>query len=93
MFKFNCSKYWQNLSLRFSQSTSFEEHYERKHEQFPSESPLYLTFNKSSTKMHSLSLIVASTGKRYQQDFDEVFVLKDSTNGAMSSSFRRAPCT
>ena len=46
MFKFNCSKYWQNLSLRFSQSTSFEEHYERKHEQFPSESPLYLTFGE-----------------------------------------------
>ena len=43
--------------------------------------------------MHSLSLIVASTGKSYQKDFDEVFVLKDSTNGAMSSSFRSAPCT
>ena len=38
----NCSKYWQNVSVRLSQSRCFKAFYEKSNDQLLSQSPLYL---------------------------------------------------
>ena len=56
-------------------------------------SALYLTFyQKKIGKNEMLRHYLRSTDKRYQWNFPKVAVLKRSTKGAISSSFRRVSC-
>ena len=69
---------------------------QRKCNAYPSfsQSTLYLTFYQQKIDKNAmLRNFVSITGKMYQCDFPKVAVSKRSTTGAMSSSFRRAPCT
>ena len=68
--------------------------YERSNEQLFSYSVLHLIFyHQNIVKNAMLRNFDPSTDKIYQWDFPRVAVLKRSMKGAMSSSFRKTPCT
>ena len=80
--------------MRLSQSSHFKAPYERSNEQVLSQSALYLIFYQQNIDKNAmLKNFVSIIRKIYQCDFPKVAVSKRSTTGAMSSSFRRAPCT
>ena len=90
-FYFN---YQQNSSIRLSQSSYFKALYESSNEQLLSYSTFYLTFYQQNISKNAIVRnFLPSADKIYQYDFPKVAVFKRSTKGAISSFFRKAPCT
>ena len=68
--------------------------YEKSNKQLLSLKVLYIAYYQQKFSENAmLKRIFPSTDKIYLQGFSKVIVLKSSTNVALNSAFRRAPCT